>query len=510
MTPVNGTFAQTFAANCPAFKTGCPYKDSVGDGPHSKLDEMLSTSLKNCPAFGSTSYEHASANTALASCPFRTASNLGAVGETISQMPASHSEQGSKANDAFVQSLKMMHSTSLAAKGRSDGRACPVFDSGCPFKQCVTSVGKPLVKEMEVRSWFAGQEEKLEEQPQAAEEKPLEIHLSKMLKVGTQAAHKEAESGSFVKRLLRGRSSPEEYRRLIVDLHLVYEALETSLEHAASTLDHAIVKSIHFPQELNRTDSLRRDLEFWFRDVPGGVATAQPSPPAVAYAERVKHISEDPGTCHLLVAHAYTRYLGDLSGGQLLKRSICRAMPVGSDGEGVEFYDFQNVDHQKDFKNRYRDQLDELEVAPEIADEMVEEANKAFDYNGAIFRHLDEVAGIEVPKPTLPAGHPTLAADASLAECPFAALAAQARAEEKADAIASRSGNVSPAGPKRAILGRWMQSLQCPFASLAGQAPTKNAQRTPSSGRKCMTAIVGSFVLFGPVLLAGAVHAMSK
>eukprot|EP00971_Amphidinium_carterae_P002391 47239-Amphidinium_carterae.1 len=97
-------------------------------------------------------------------------------------------------------------------------------------------------------------------------------------------------------------------------------------------------------------------------------------------------------------------------------------MPVGIDGGGVEFYDFEHVDNQKDFKNRYRDQLDELDVEPALADEMVEEANRAFDFNGAIFAHLDEVAGIPVPsktgeaKPVLPAGHPTLKADASLAQ----------------------------------------------------------------------------------------------
>mmetsp|Transcript_36693 Transcript_36693/g.67275 ORF Transcript_36693/g.67275 Transcript_36693/m.67275 type:complete len:528 (-) Transcript_36693:175-1758(-) len=514
--------SQTLAGKCPAFEQGCPYKDAVGaipeDGWHGKLEEMPLLSLKGCPAFTNTCSEEG--GIATPTCPFSKATDLGAVGEAMSQMPTSHSEQGTKAHEALVQSLKVMHSASMAARERLEGRACPVFDNGCPFKQCVTTTGKPLVLEIEARSWLAGQEKVEEATPASQEPAALEINLSKMLKVGTQAAHKEAESGSFVKRLLRGKSSPEEYRRLLVDLHHVYEALEISLERAASTLDHAIVKSIHFPRELNRTESLARDLEYWFRDVPGGAQATQPSPAAATYAARVKEIAETHSTCHLLVSHAYTRYLGDLSGGQLLKRSICRAMPVGSDGEGVEFYDFENVDNQKDFKNRYRDQLDELEVAPELADEMVEEANKAFDYNGAIFAHLDELAGIPAskasePAPVLPAGHPTLKVDADLAQCPFAALAQQVRAEQRAEAKSAGNGarQVEHRRGFVAALGRFMPSLtQCPFAGMTGQAPAAPSQPKAhgEKKKKITTAIIGTVVLFGPVLAAAAVFAVGN
>ena len=43
-----------------------------------------------------------------------------------------------------------------------------------------------------------------------------------------------------------------------------------------------------------------------------------PSPRLLDYVNRINQISEEKP--ELLVAHAYTRYLGDLSGGQILKK----------------------------------------------------------------------------------------------------------------------------------------------------------------------------------------------
>ena len=51
-----------------------------------------------------------------------------------------------------------------------------------------------------------------------------------------------------------------------------------------------------------------------------------------------------------LVAHLYTRYLGDLSGGQILRRAVVRAYGLAGPGEttldaraGVAFYDFPEI-----------------------------------------------------------------------------------------------------------------------------------------------------------------------
>ncbi|CCO30726.1 Heme oxygenase 1 Short=HO-1 [Rhizoctonia solani AG-1 IB] len=41
-----------------------------------------------------------------------------------------------------------------------------------------------------------------------------------------------------------------------------------------------------------------------------------------------------------LLAHAYARYMGDLSGGQVVKTKICKAYDLPEGGAGASFYDF--------------------------------------------------------------------------------------------------------------------------------------------------------------------------
>jgi len=44
---------------------------------------------------------------------------------------------------------------------------------------------------------------------------------------------------------------------------------------------------------------------------------------------------------------SYTRYIGDLSGGQILKGIAQRSI---SDGQGTAFYEFKDIPNEKQFK----------------------------------------------------------------------------------------------------------------------------------------------------------------
>ena len=74
------------------------------------------------------------------------------------------------------------------------------------------------------------------------------------------------------------------------------------------------------------------------------------------------------------MAHAYTRYLGDLSGGQILKKIAQRAMNL-SDGRGLAFYEFNEVKDEQEFKQNYKKALDSLALDSVLADQIVAEAN---------------------------------------------------------------------------------------------------------------------------------------
>ena len=88
------------------------------------------------------------------------------------------------------------------------------------------------------------------------------------------------------------------------------------------------------------------------------------------------------------MAHAYTRYMGDLSGGQILKRIAENAMNL-SDGEGVAFYNFLKIQDDNKFKKMYKNQLNELPLTQSQISNIISEANIAFTLNMKIFQELN-------------------------------------------------------------------------------------------------------------------------
>jgi heme oxygenase len=90
----------------------------------------------------------------------------------------------------------------------------------------------------------------------------------------------------------------------------------------------------------------------------------------------------------MLIAHSYTRYLGDLSGGQILKTIAQRGMNL-SDGQGTAFYEFKDIPDEKQFKATYRQTLDQLPLDDATVDRIVDEANAAFGLNMKLFQELE-------------------------------------------------------------------------------------------------------------------------
>ena len=117
----------------------------------------------------------------------------------------------------------------------------------------------------------------------------------------------------------------------------------------------------------------------WLENTPPSAATLD-------YVNRINQISEEKP--ELLVAHAYTRYLGDLSGGQILKKIAQRGM--GLEGsEGLAFYEFNQVADESQFKINYKAALDSLPIKENEASQIIAEANIAFTLNMNIFSELE-------------------------------------------------------------------------------------------------------------------------
>ncbi len=92
----------------------------------------------------------------------------------------------------------------------------------------------------------------------------------------------------------------------------------------------------------------------------------------------------------LFVAHHYTRYLGDLSGGQAIGRILARTYELDRP-EGVRFYDFPAIPKPKPYKDGYRARLDALPLDEDEKAVVLAEVKATFDLNGALFAELTEV-----------------------------------------------------------------------------------------------------------------------
>lgn len=208
----------------------------------------------------------------------------------------------------------------------------------------------------------------------------MSSNLATKLREGTKKAHTMAENVGFVKCFLKGVVEKTSYRKLVSNLYFVYSAMEEEMDRHST---HPILSKIYFPQ-LNRKKSLEQDLYFYYGS--NWREQVAPSPAAKNYVQHIREVSATQP--ELLIAHSYTRYLGDLSGGQILKKIAQRAMNLG-EGQGTDFYEFQDIPDEKAFKANYRQALDELPIDDATAERIVDEANATFGMNMKLFQELE-------------------------------------------------------------------------------------------------------------------------
>jgi heme oxygenase len=208
--------------------------------------------------------------------------------------------------------------------------------------------------------------------------------LASHLREGTKQSHTAAENTAYMKCFLKGIVEREPFRKLLANLYLVYRALEEELRrHQADP----VVGAMYFP-ELNRTSNLETDLAFYYGD--NWRDQIAPLPAGQIYVDRIHEIAHtDPA---LLIAHAYTRYMGDLSGGQALKNIIRSALKLPPDqGTGLhEFEQIPTVEAKREFKEKYRNALNSLSIDEATIQRIVDEANYAFQLNRDVVHELED------------------------------------------------------------------------------------------------------------------------
>lgn len=205
--------------------------------------------------------------------------------------------------------------------------------------------------------------------------------FSAFIRDASKAQHTEAENASFMNDLLGGRLGKAAYVRYTEQLWFVYRALE----EAGTKLADDPVAGPFVRRELFRLPSLERDLDH----LHGGGAwrgRLAPLDATARYADRIAEVAlEWPGG---YVAHHYTRYLGDLSGGQVVRSAAEKVWGFTHKGDGVRFYVFEDIPNPAAFKRGYRELLDAVPADDQEKHRIVGECRHAFALNTAVFEEL--------------------------------------------------------------------------------------------------------------------------
>jgi heme oxygenase len=199
----------------------------------------------------------------------------------------------------------------------------------------------------------------------------LPVSVVTALYLRTKALHLEAERSGIIRDLLRGSAHRDGYTLLLRNLLPAYRAMEQGLARHRKTPGIGALANFRF----DRAPAIESDLaalcgEAWQHDIPL-------LPAGDRYARRITEAAQGNGA--RLIAHAYTRYLGDLSGGQILQRLLERSLALRP--AELSFYDFPRYPDLAALKATYRDALDRAGALAGEQDAVVEEGALAFTLN---------------------------------------------------------------------------------------------------------------------------------
>ena len=216
---------------------------------------------------------------------------------------------------------------------------------------------------------------------------PLSTELPERLRQETRDLHLLSERSGVMAQLLAQRLERSAYCSLLRSLHAIYAALEGSLVRRQSDPLVAALQT----GALVREASLASDLSALHG--PGWRTELAVAPAAHTFAHRLLDLARRPSP--VLVAHAYVRYLGDLHGGQILKKLVAKVLQLQGDA-GTAFYDFGDEARVLELRLAFRRALAQMPVTHDEVDLIVAEARWSFEQHVLLFEQLTAPAAPSV------------------------------------------------------------------------------------------------------------------
>lgn len=217
----------------------------------------------------------------------------------------------------------------------------------------------------------------------AESEQPGAGGFAARLREQTADAHASAERSPFMAELLEGSLDVAALTTFLAQVHQLYAVLEPAVD---ALRDHPEVAPFA-DDALRRLPAVAADLHEHLGD--GWRQALVPLPATTRYADRLAGVAGWPAG---VVVHHYLRYLGDLSGGQVVRRLLARGH--GWEEDRLRSWTFDGVASPKRYRDGYRAHLDAVAREHWDAaerDRVVEEARLGYRLNEELFADLSQL-----------------------------------------------------------------------------------------------------------------------